>query len=144
MASILQWYCMDTRQLQDREKGQHRSLGLRDNLPKVSQMLSLTCDNASCNDKMVEELATRVTAFPGQANHTCCFAHIINLVAKSLLKQFDLPENKAGSATQEELQEFEEEVEMDGAGSTIGMEGPALEDADDLDGFVDERRNVGG
>src|SRR6266481_3143445 len=105
---------MDTRQLQDREKGQHRSLGLRDNLPKVSQMLSLTCDNASCNDKMVEELAMRVTEFPGQANRTCCFAHIINLVAKSLLKQFDLPENKAGSsvsATQEELQEFTEELE---------------------------------
>src|SRR6266481_8716404 len=118
---------MDTRQLQDREKGQHRSLGLRDNLPKVSQMLSLTCDNASCNDKMVEELAMCVTEFPGQANHTHCFAHIINLVAKSLLKQFDLPENKEGStvsAAQEELQEFMEELEMDGTGSTTGTEGP--------------------
>ena len=105
-------------------------------------MLSLTCDNASCNNKMVKELATYVMEFPGQANHTCCFAHIINLVAKSLLKQFDLPENKAGSATQEELQEFEEEVEMDGAGSTAGTEGPALEDADNLDGFVDEREGM--
>src|SRR6266481_3801997 len=136
---------MDTRQLQDREKGQHRSLGLRDNLPKVSQMLSLTCDNASRNNKMVEELAMRVTEFPGQANHTCCFAHIINLVAKSLLKQFDLPENKAESAvssTQEELQEFMEELEMDSAGSTAGTEGPALEDADDLDGFIDEREGM--
>ena len=66
-------------------------------------------------------------------------------MAKSLLKQFDLPENKEGStvsAAQEELQEFMEELEMDGAGSTAGMEGPALEDAEDLDGFIDEREGM--
>ena len=95
-------------------------------------MLSVTCDNASCNDKMVEELVKRVTELPGQANCTCCFAHIINLVAKSLLKQFDLPENKAGSAVSaaQDLQEFAEELEMDGTSSTAATEGPALEDAD--------------
>ena len=31
---------------------------------------------------------------------------------------------------------------MDSAGSTTGMEGPALEDTDDLDGFIDEREGM--
>ena len=103
-------------QIQDTLRQRKRSaqnLGFEEDLPMVSQILSITCDNASCNDKMVEELAMCVTEFPGQANRTHCFAHIINLVAKSLLKQFDLPENKAGSAvsaTQEELQECMEEL----------------------------------
>ena len=107
-------------------------------------MLSVTCDNVSCNDKMVEELAKRVMEFPGQANCTRCFAHIINLVAKSLLKQFDLPENKAGSAVSaaQDLQEFAEELEMDGASSTAATEGLALEDADNADGFIDEREGM--
>ena len=109
-------------------------------------MLSVTCDNVSCNNKMVEELAKCVTEFPRQANRTHCFAHIINLVAKSLLKQFDLPKNKAGSVVSaaQDLQEFTEELEMDGASNTTATEGPALEDADNADGFVDERRNIGG
>ena len=117
---------------------------MKDNLPKVSQMLSVTCDNASCNKKMVEELAKRVMEFPRQANRTRCFAHIMNLVAKSLLKQFDLPEHKAGSAVSaaQDLQEFAEELEMDGTSSTAAMEGPALEDADNTDGFVDEREGM--
>ena len=107
-------------------------------------MLSVTCDNASCNDKMVEELVKHVTEFPRQANHTCCFAHIINLVAKSLLKQFDLPENKVGSAVSaaQDLQEFVEELEMDGASSTAATEGLALEDADNTDRFIDEREGM--
>ena len=46
-------------------------------------------------------------------------AHIINLVAKNLLKQFNIPENKAGpavSATQQELQEMAEELVIQGPG----------------------------
>ncbi|KAF8583963.1 hypothetical protein K439DRAFT_1310968, partial [Ramaria rubella] len=53
------------------------------------KILSITCDNASANDKMVKELDHLIETFPREANCTCCFAHIINLIAKSLLKQFD-------------------------------------------------------
>ncbi len=35
--------------------------------------------------------------FDGQASHTYCFAHIVNLVAKSLLRQFDPPKCKANN-----------------------------------------------
>ena len=46
------------------------------------------------NDKMIEELANLLDDFPGPANQTWCFLHIINLVVKSIIQQFDLPKSK--------------------------------------------------
>lgn len=40
---------------------------------------------------MIDELAKILEAFPGASNRTRCFAHILNLVARCILKQFDLP-----------------------------------------------------
>jgi len=37
----------------------------------------------------------------GAANQTRCFAHIINLVVKSILHQFDVPKAKANKALDE-------------------------------------------
>ncbi|KAK0467345.1 uncharacterized protein EV420DRAFT_1228573, partial [Desarmillaria tabescens] len=57
------------------------------------QILSITCNNASNNNTMVEALgdSDALPSFNGQASCTHCFAHIVNLVAKSLLQQFDPP-----------------------------------------------------
>ena len=57
----------------------------------ASKILSITCDNASANDAMINRLATTLETFPGSANQTRCFAHILNLVAKCIMKQFDAP-----------------------------------------------------
>jgi hypothetical protein len=43
-----------------------REIVLKLNL--LFQILSITCDNASNNDKMVEHLATLIEHFPGAAN----------------------------------------------------------------------------
>lgn len=40
---------------------------------------------------MIDELGSIIDAFPGAANQTRCFLHIINLVAKSILRQFEPP-----------------------------------------------------
>ena len=61
--------------------------------PKL-QILGITCDNASNNDAMIEELAARLEAFPGAANQVRCFLHIVNLVAKGVLRQFEPPKSK--------------------------------------------------
>ena len=50
---------------------------------------------------MIVELMNLLGNFPGEANHTRCFTHIINLVAKSLLRQFDIPNKKADSTLNE-------------------------------------------
>ena len=49
----------------------------------------MTCDNAKNNDIMIQELETLTLEFAGFASHTWCFLHIVNLVAKSMLRQFD-------------------------------------------------------
>ncbi|KAJ8585005.1 hypothetical protein M405DRAFT_691539, partial [Rhizopogon salebrosus TDB-379] len=53
------------------------------------QILSVTCDNASSNDAMVRELSDKVPAFRGAMTHTRCFLHTVNLVAKSLIREFN-------------------------------------------------------
>ncbi|KAG1792877.1 uncharacterized protein HD556DRAFT_1217668, partial [Suillus plorans] len=57
------------------------------------QMLSVTADNASSNDTMTTELAKLIDHFGGEAVHTHCLLHIINLVVKSLIKEFDIPKH---------------------------------------------------
>ncbi|KAF8958809.1 hypothetical protein BDZ97DRAFT_1667996 [Flammula alnicola] len=39
---------------------------------------------------MIEHLSTLVNNFPGAANQTRCFTHILNLIAKSILRQFEV------------------------------------------------------
>ncbi|TFK80652.1 hypothetical protein K466DRAFT_467921, partial [Polyporus arcularius HHB13444] len=53
------------------------------------QILSITSDNASNNDTMTEELAALLPEYQGMFGRTRCFLHILNLVANSILKQFD-------------------------------------------------------
>ena len=90
---------------------------------------------------MVTELVYLLDDFPGSANQTRCFAHVLNLVVKSIISQFDLPKNKNGKdlkeATKELLSladniEVEEEVL-----SRDGEDGEAGED-DNIEGWVDE------
>ena len=55
------------------------------------QVLSITADNASNNDTMIAHLEKVLLDFLGAINQTRCFAHTVNLCAKSILKHFDLP-----------------------------------------------------
>jgi hypothetical protein len=43
---------------------------------------------------MIVHLSEILDSFPGEANCTRCFAHILNLVAKCVMKQFDAPKKK--------------------------------------------------
>ena len=69
------------------------------NVPNIEsslklQILGIRCNNASNNNAMIEELTARLEAFPGAANKVCCFLHIINMVAKGVLHQFEPPKSK--------------------------------------------------
>jgi len=78
---------------------------------------------------MIDHLAILLEAFPGSANRTRCFTHILNLVAKCILKQFDAPKKQKGDnnnmdeedATdlQFALDELEDELENDGVDEDI-------------------------
>jgi hypothetical protein len=101
------------------------------------QILSVTCDNASNNDTMIEELKDLVAAFAGEASRTRCFAHIINLIAKSVIKQFDVPKAKAGEVMDDAIKELtalagdietEERVTRDTANEDDEVEDDNVED----------------
>jgi len=77
---------------------------------------------------MIDHLAILLEAFPGSANRTRCFTHILNLVAKCIMKQFDAPKKKKKSGDHDDsddddedaadlqvaLNELEKELEDDG------------------------------
>ncbi|KAI4293591.1 hypothetical protein K525DRAFT_178698, partial [Schizophyllum commune Loenen D] len=52
------------------------------------QLLAITADNASNNNKMCDELANLVDQF-SKRGRVRCFTHILNLVSRQLLKPFD-------------------------------------------------------
>ena len=107
------------------------------------KILSVTCDNALNNNTMVTELDDLVVGF-STTHHTQCFAHVLNLIAKSLLKQFDVKPNKSNpgklSDNDAALFKLAEEIE-----TKESMTAQEMDDADsgapknnEVDGWVDE------
>jgi hypothetical protein len=60
-----------------------------------SQVLTVAADNVSANDVIIDEMSTALPIFPGEECCMHCFNHIINLVAKSLWKLFDVLKKSA-------------------------------------------------
>jgi hypothetical protein len=46
---------------------------------------------------MIDHLSRLLYDFPGLANQTRCFLHILSITAKSIIKQFDVPKTKNGA-----------------------------------------------
>jgi hypothetical protein len=94
---------------------------------------------------MIEELASLIDAFPGPENQTRCFTHILNLVVKTIIKQFDLPKARAGQILDEataELLKLAGDIETeDEIALTNGEDGEEGED-DNVEGWVDERETM--
>jgi hypothetical protein len=71
---------------------------------------------------MIDALAGLVAGFPGSANRTRCFTHILNLVVKVILRQFDSPKSgEAKDAASQAILDLagdigREEAEMDERG----------------------------
>jgi hypothetical protein len=93
---------------------------------------------------MIIELADLLENFPGPANQTRCFTHIINLVVKSIIRQFDLPTSKGAQNYDEATKELlllagdidSEEEAMARIGEEDGVDG------DNMEGWVDERETM--
>jgi len=100
---------------------------------------------------MIEHLATLIENFPGAANQTRCFTHILNLVAKSILRQFEAPKSKGNvlddaarelAGVFDDLDDLDDnDVASNGGGNEDDEEGDVDDDVldDDEDGLPDER-----
>jgi hypothetical protein len=63
---------------------------------------------------MINELAIQLNDFPGSVSQVWCFAHILNLVVKSIMRQFNVPEKKKGEVADKatlELQKLAGDIE---------------------------------
>ena len=97
---------------------------------------------------MIEELAILVNDFPGPANQTWCFLHILNLVVKSIIWQFDLPTSKKTSNSEEddegdseatkELLKLAGEIEVEEEVTASGGDEADTTEDDNDEGWVDE------
>lgn len=96
---------------------------------------------------MIDELEMLLPEYPGRANHGRCFLHTTNLIAKSLLRIFDVDKKRKRSTVarkgvpveaeelSEDLDEDEDEDEQAIAAETEGED--AGEGADDVAGLID-------
>ncbi len=48
---------------------------------------------------MIDRMQDQLLTFQGDATRVRCFVHVVNLVAKSVITQFDLPKKKSNSVT---------------------------------------------
>ena len=96
---------------------------------------------------MIDELEGLVDKFSGAANWTRCFVHIINLFAKTIIQQFDVPKTKQGEsvdAARAELLALASDMDIEDLltrANHDGYSGDGEEEVHDdhVDGWVDEQ-----
>jgi hypothetical protein len=92
---------------------------------------------------MIDELERTLEEFAGDASRIRCFLHIVNLVAKSMLKQFDVPKKGpndglegSSNTLDDQLRDLAEGIELEEEMTLAADEGD--EDEDDTCEWVDE------
>jgi hypothetical protein len=90
---------------------------------------------------MIDELSRLVPQFVGAANHTRCFLHIVNLVSKSLIRQFDVKKGAADHELRALGQELAEEEEAASLATVVG-DNEAANEMDNNEGWVDEETEM--
>ncbi|KAJ3969896.1 hypothetical protein EV361DRAFT_764249, partial [Lentinula raphanica] len=64
-------------------------------------LFSVTCDNASANTAMLDELTLHLDDFLGKKRHVRCFAHTVNLTAKGVLRPFEATKKQEPGAAED-------------------------------------------
>lgn len=113
----------------------------------------MTCDNASPNDVMMQRLVDALPGFGGPRNRTRCFAHIVNLVAKSMLRLFNQSARKGKDKNEGDVDEEEDAATKAATGKedTVDIEDllaqlreleAGVSDQDDPDDIYDAFANM--
>jgi hypothetical protein len=93
---------------------------------------------------MIEQLVELIASFPRDASHVWCFNHIVALVTKSMICQFDVPKGKADVAlddAERELRELAEGLDIEEETTKAKWEG-LDDDEDDMESLVDEAADL--
>lgn len=91
---------------------------------------------------MINKLSDLIPSYPGDASRARCFNHVIALVAKSVVRQFDVPKGQAGAVLDEaerELREMVEGIDIEDDKKQNEWEASdSGEDDENGDGWIDE------
>jgi hypothetical protein len=89
---------------------------------------------------MFDELAELVHNFPGKPNQTRCFAHILNLIAKTIIKQFDAPKKNFIDHSDDEqmLVDLAKGIELEESETRKAQDSNSEEEDDNIEGWIDE------
>ena len=82
---------------------------------------------------MIARLASLLPDFDGPPNRVRCFAHVLNLVAKSLIRQFDADIDKEAAAQGADERELAELAELTGLADGLAEEEEEAQAGDALD-----------
>lgn len=83
---------------------------------------------------MIDELEGLLPEFAGRASHARCFLHTTNLIAKSLIWQFDVRKNKTSddvAGNDSQLDKLSEGLDEEECVAVASVEG-----SNDVDGIV--------
>ena len=115
----------------------------------ITQMLAVTCNNASSNNVMIDEMEHLIVSFRGCCARSRCFCHIINLVAKMVLHQFEPPKHKKKTGTHDDedddegdLTDWDKELQRMMEDLDFNDEDEDAPGADSLEGFYDIRDDM--
>jgi hypothetical protein len=95
---------------------------------------------------MIDALSNLLAVFLGASNQTQCFDHIVNLIAKSIIRQFDVNQANQSTSLDGALQELIvladnldlEELETREGEHCVGDDA----NDDNTDGWVDEQEEM--
>jgi hypothetical protein len=99
---------------------------------------------------MIDTLAAQLDEFPGPANRARCFTHILNLVVKSIMHQFDVSSERSGFVNEEsrellklagdfETEELETQDDLEDTQQEQDGDGPHNDNDED---WIDEREDM--
>src|ERR1700690_3554268 len=115
-------------------------------LTRAIQILSITCDNASVNDTMINELSKIIEKFSGPSNQTRCFNHILAIIAVRIVQQFDVPAGDGKDfmdQAERELRELAEGLDLEEEKTQRERDVEDVEESDDdEDDWVHEREKL--
>src|ERR1019366_6761683 len=85
--------------------------------------------------------------FSGAPNRTRCFAHIINLIAQTVIRQFDIPKARddggfVNEATVKELRVLATDIDVEELLTQASNAYGDGDNEDDLEGWVDEQSDL--
>jgi hypothetical protein len=92
---------------------------------------------------MISELEDLLPSF-SKVNHTRCFLHVNNLVARTLVKQFDAPKRTAGQTNEDDeaVIELAGDMELEDRATRERLleecMDASVEQDDDVNGWIDE------